>query len=77
MAAFPEMKILTVDVRKWLPFPQLIHLYSVGQIAPGPNMMMTVVAKRVEDIREMAMEKLYPACGDRDVSFIPKWHRRV
>jgi chromate transporter len=40
MAAFPEMKILTVDVHKWLTFPQLIHLYSVGQMAPGPNMMM-------------------------------------
>ena len=43
MAAFPEMKILTVDVHKWLTFPQLIHLYSVGQMAPGPNMMMIIV----------------------------------
>jgi chromate transporter len=42
MAAFPEMKILTVEVHKWLTFPQLIHLYSVGQLAPGPNMMMIV-----------------------------------
>jgi len=42
MAAFPEMKILTVDVHKWLTFPQLIHLYSVGQMSPGPNMMMIV-----------------------------------
>lgn len=42
MAAFPEMKILTVQVHKWLTFPQLIHLYSVGQMAPGPNMMMIV-----------------------------------
>lgn len=42
MAAFPEMKILTVDVHKWLDFHQLIHLYSVGQMAPGPNMMMIV-----------------------------------
>jgi chromate transporter len=25
-----------------LTFPQLIHLYSVGQMAPGPNMMMIV-----------------------------------
>ena len=40
MAAFPELKILTVDVHHWLTFPQLIHLYSVGQMAPGPNMMM-------------------------------------
>jgi len=42
MAAFPEMKVLTVDVHRWLTFPQLIHLYSVGQLAPGPNMMMIV-----------------------------------
>lgn len=42
MAAFPEMKTLTVDVHGWLRFPQLIHLYSVGQMAPGPNMMMIV-----------------------------------
>lgn len=42
MAAFPELKILTVDVHHWLSFRQLIHLYSVGQLAPGPNMMMIV-----------------------------------
>ena len=42
MAAFPEMKILTVEVHHWLTFPQLVHLYSVGQMAPGPNMMMIV-----------------------------------
>jgi chromate transporter len=42
MAAFPELKILTVDVHHWLTFPQLIHLYGVGQMAPGPNMMMIV-----------------------------------
>lgn len=42
MAAFPEMKVLTVEVHKWLTFPQLIHMYSVGQMAPGPNMMMIV-----------------------------------
>ena len=42
MAAFPEMKVLTVEVHRWLTFPQLVHLYSVGQMAPGPNMMMIV-----------------------------------
>jgi chromate transporter len=42
MAAFPELKVLTVDVHRWLTFPQLVHLYSVGQMAPGPNMMMIV-----------------------------------
>lgn len=43
MAAFPEMKVLTVEVHKWLDFTQLIHIYSLGQMAPGPNMMMIVV----------------------------------
>ncbi len=42
MAAFPEMRTLTVDVHKWLTFHQLVHLYSIGQMAPGPNMMMIV-----------------------------------
>ena len=42
MAAFPEMHSLTVDVHHWLTFPQLVHLYSVGQLSPGPNMMMVV-----------------------------------
>lgn len=40
MAAFPEMKALVVDSHHWMTFPQLIHLYSVGQLSPGPNMMM-------------------------------------
>jgi Chromate transporter len=42
MATFPEMKILNVELLHWLTFLQLVHLYSVGQMAPGPNMMMTV-----------------------------------
>jgi chromate transporter len=42
MAAYPEMKTLTVDVHAWLTASQLVHLYSVGQLAPGPNMMMIV-----------------------------------
>ena len=42
MAAFPELKTLSVDVHHWLTFPQLVHIYSVGQMAPGPNMMMIV-----------------------------------
>lgn len=42
MAAFPELKVLTVEVHHWLTFPQLVHLYSIGQMAPGPNMMMIV-----------------------------------
>lgn len=42
MAAFPALKAQTVEVHQWLTFPQLVHLYSVGQLAPGPNMMMIV-----------------------------------
>ena len=42
MAAFPEMKTLTVDTHKWLNFDQMVHLYSIGQLSPGPNMMMIV-----------------------------------
>jgi chromate transporter len=40
MAAFPEMKVQLIDVHHWQTYEQLIHIYSVGQISPGPNMMM-------------------------------------
>ena len=42
MAAFPEMEHLAVNVHKWMTASQLVHMYSVGQLAPGPNMMMIV-----------------------------------
>jgi chromate transporter len=51
MAAFPEMKTMVVDVEHWLTYPQLIHVYSVGQMAPGPNMMMVAaVGERVSGL---------------------------
>ncbi len=40
MAAFPEMRVLIVDVHRWLTAEQLTHVYSTGQMSPGPNMMM-------------------------------------
>jgi chromate transporter len=40
MAAFPEMKVLIVQVHHWLTADQLTHVYSTGQMSPGPNMMM-------------------------------------
>ena len=40
MAAFPEMKVLIVQVHHWLSSDQLTHVYSTGQMSPGPNMMM-------------------------------------
>jgi chromate transporter len=42
MAAYPELKNLAVDVHGWVTLPQLDHLYGVGQLAPGPNMLMIV-----------------------------------
>jgi chromate transporter len=40
MAAFPEMKVLIVDVHRWLTADSLTHVYATGQMSPGPNMMM-------------------------------------
>ncbi|MGA7356915.1 MAG: chromate transporter [Candidatus Cybelea sp.] len=40
MAAFPEMKIQIVQVHRWLTNDQLVHVFSTGQMSPGPNMMM-------------------------------------
>jgi chromate transporter len=51
MAAFPEMKTLVVDTHHWMTYQQLIHVYSVGQMSPGPNMMMVAaVGVRVASI---------------------------
>src|ERR1700722_9101997 len=51
MAAFPEMKVLVIDTHRWLTYPQLIHIYSVGQLSPGPNMMMVAtIGERVAGI---------------------------
>jgi chromate transporter len=40
MAAFPALKTETVDVYHWLTFQELLHFYSLGQLSPGPNMMV-------------------------------------
>lgn len=51
MAAYPEMRALTVDVHHWLTDAQLVHIYSVGQMSPGPNMMMVAaIGERVSGI---------------------------
>lgn len=47
MAAFPELKTLTVEDYHWFTLRQLIHFYSVGQAAPGPNMMIATLGERV------------------------------
>ena len=40
MAAYPALQHEVVDVHHWLTEQGLVHLYSVGQMAPGPNMMV-------------------------------------
>jgi chromate transporter len=51
LAAFPELKTLAVERFHWLTLQQLIHLYSLGQVAPGPNMMMVAaVGERVAGV---------------------------
>src|SRR5207344_3359280 len=40
MAAYPALEHEVVDVHHWLTQQGLVHLYSVGQMAPGPNMMV-------------------------------------
>jgi chromate transporter len=47
MAAFPELKTLTVEDYHWFTFKQVIHLFSIGQISPGPNMMIAALGERV------------------------------
>ncbi len=66
MAAFPALVQLTVDTHHWLTFPELLHYYSVGQLAPGPNMMMIAsVGARVAGLPGAAVAVLaflLPTC---------------
>jgi chromate transporter len=51
MAAFPELRHMTVEVHHWLTAKQLVHLYTIGQLAPGPNMMVVApIGMRVEGL---------------------------
>jgi chromate transporter len=48
MAAYPEMENLTVNVHHWVTQDQLVHFYSLGQMAPGPNLnMVAAIGERV------------------------------
>lgn len=47
MAAFPEMKVQVVSVHQWLSEEGLIHVYSTGQMSPGPNMMMVAMIGQI------------------------------
>ena len=51
MAVLPEMKHETVTVNQWVTADQFVDIYSLGQMAPGPNMMMvTVIGYRVAGV---------------------------
>jgi chromate transporter len=42
-AVLPEMKGLTVGAAPWITADQFGQIYSLGQLAPGPNMLMVSV----------------------------------
>jgi chromate transporter len=42
-AVLPEMKAMTVSRLGWLTADQFVTIYSLGQLAPGPNMLMVSV----------------------------------
>src|SRR5262249_55539030 len=42
-AVLPEMKNLTESQHHWVTETQFVHIYSLGQLAPGPNMLMVGV----------------------------------
>ena len=47
-AILPEMKHLTVGQLEWVTADQFVEIYSLGQMAPGPNMLMvSVIGYRV------------------------------
>jgi chromate transporter len=59
MAAYPEMRNLVVDVHHWLTDAQVVHIYSVGQAAPGPNMMMVAaMGERIAGLAGAAVAAL-------------------
>ena len=47
-AVLPEMKETVVGQHHWLTDQQFVHVYSLGQVAPGPNMLMVqIIGDRV------------------------------
>ncbi len=43
LAVLPEMKKLTVEQYHWVTADQFVDFYSLGQMAPGPNMVMVAL----------------------------------
>jgi chromate transporter len=47
-AVLPEMKATVVGEHHWLRADQFVDVYSLGQLAPGPNMLMVqIIGERV------------------------------
>lgn len=42
-AVLPETKALVVDTHHWLTDDQFRDIYGLGQVVPGPNMLMVMV----------------------------------
>lgn len=50
-AVLPEMKATVVGEQHWLTDGQFVHIYSLGQLAPGPNMLMVqIIGERVAGV---------------------------
>lgn len=43
LAVLPEMKDRTVNQYHWVTADQFVDFYSLGQMAPGPNMVMVAL----------------------------------
>ncbi len=62
-AVLPQMKHETVGTHEWLSAEQFTDIYSLGQLAPGPNMnMVTVIGYHVAGIPG-AILVLLPWCS--------------
>lgn len=42
-AVLPQMKHDTVDIHQWVTGTQFAEIYSLGQLAPGPNMTCVIL----------------------------------
>jgi chromate transporter len=41
-AVLPEMKSMVVEQQHWMTDSQFRDIYAIGQLAPGPNMLMVI-----------------------------------
>jgi len=50
-AVLPEMKSMVVERMHWLGSNQFVEVYSLGQLAPGPNMLMVqIIGERIAGV---------------------------